>query len=129
MAKFELYHPILTPHYQLNWLTNFKVKDINALRQTVNPNESMIETANYINREMSTVMNDRALTWGVGDKQTDHFLGIVTLTPANDTSEKAELTITRVNDDDQALVEEIKTYMAEFSKNQLLNTHLVIKLK
>ncbi|GAT18283.1 hypothetical protein IWT5_00556 [Secundilactobacillus silagincola] len=129
MAKFELYHPILTPHYQLNWLTNFKVKDINALRQTINPNESMIETATYINREMSTVMNDQALTWGVGDKQTDCFLGIITLAPVNGTFETTELTITRVNGNDQTLIDEIKTYMTEFSKNQLQSSQLSVKLK
>ena len=69
MTKFELYHPILTPHYQLNWLTQFKVKDVNTLRRRLTAHESMIETANYVNREMSTVMNDQALTWGISNKQ------------------------------------------------------------
>ncbi|MCH5462368.1 GNAT family N-acetyltransferase [Lactobacillus sp. LC28-10] len=129
MSKFELYHPILTPHYQLNWLTNFKVKDVNTLRRTMNPSETMIETANYINREMSTVMNDQALTWGIGDKQKDNFIGIVHLAPVNGSFKSAELTITRVNNDDQTLIEEIQTYLTEFSKNQLQSSQLTLKLK
>lgn len=129
MSKFELYHPILTPHYQLNWLTNFKVKDVNKLRQTINPKESMIETANYINREMSTVMNDQALTWGIGDKQQDNFIGIVHLAPVDGNFKSAELTITRVNEEDQTLVDEIQSYLTEFSKNQLQSNQLTLNLK
>lgn len=129
MAKFELYHPILTPHYQLNWLTQFKVKDINALRQRINPNETIIETANYINREMSTVMNDQALTWGVSDKQQDNFIGIVNLAPSDQQVNEALLTITSVTPADQTLANEIQAYMSEFAKNELQTSHLTVKLK
>ncbi|GAT17836.1 hypothetical protein [Secundilactobacillus silagei] len=129
MAKFELYHPILTPHYQLDWLTNFKVKDVNALRQAGHPTESMLETANYVNREMSTIMNDQALTWGVSDKQQDDLLAIVNLAPANANFKKAQLTITQVAKDNQSLVEEIETYMTEFAQNELQSFQLLVNLK
>ncbi|MFC6255133.1 GNAT family N-acetyltransferase [Secundilactobacillus hailunensis] len=129
MAKFELYHPILTPHYQLDWLTNFKVKDVNALRQTINPKESMLETANYVNREMSTIMNDQALTWGVSDKQQDDLLAIVNLAPADDQFKKAQLTITQVTKTSQSLVEEIENYMTEFAQNELQSFQLIVSLK
>ncbi|GAX04781.1 hypothetical protein IWT25_00074 [Secundilactobacillus pentosiphilus] len=129
MAKFELYHPILTPHYQLNWLTQFKVKDINALRQRLNIHESMIETATYVNREMSTVMNDQALTWGISNKQQDDFIGIVNLAPGDNHFKTAVLTIIRVNEDDQDLVAEIQAYMTKFAKNQLQSSPLETKLK
>ncbi|WP_203649892.1 hypothetical protein [Secundilactobacillus yichangensis] len=129
MAKFELYHPILTPHYQLNWLTQFKVKDINALRQRINPSETMIETANYINREMSTVMNDQALTWGVSDKQQEDFIGIVSLVPVNHHFDETLLTITRVTQDDQTLVDEVQAYMSEFAKNELQSSHMTVRLR
>lgn len=118
MAKFELYHPILTPHFTLDWLTQFKVRDINVLRQQTVPGESIIDTANYVNREMSTIMHDRALTWGVGDKQSDDFRGIVHLVPGTD-NEPAQLTITPVGDDTDELVSEIQTYMKDFSNNAL----------
>lgn len=129
MSKFELYHPILTPHYQLNWLTHFKAKDVNDLRQKINPHETMIETANYINREMSTVMNDKALTWGISDKQTDQFMGIVKLAPLTDHFKETLLTITNVSEDNTMLVSEIRTYMTEFSKNELHSEQLKIELK
>jgi len=129
MAKFELYHPILTPHYQLDWLTNFKVKDVNALRQISQPTESILETANYVNREMSTIMNDQALTWGVSDKQQDDLLAIVNLAPANANFKKAQLTITQVAKDNQSLVEEIETYMTEFAQNELQSFQLLVNLK
>lgn len=32
MNKFELYHPILTEHFALDWLTHSKVRDIFELR-------------------------------------------------------------------------------------------------
>lgn len=128
MAKFELYHPILTPHYQLDWLTNFKVKDVNALRQISQPTESILETANYVNREMSTIMNDQALTWGVSNKQQDDLLAIINLAPVTAHFKKAQLTITQATKENQFLVEEIENYMTEFAQNELKSFQLVVNL-
>ncbi|MTV82040.1 hypothetical protein [Secundilactobacillus folii] len=129
MAKFERYHPIMTPHFTMDWLTQFKVKDINLLRRQTVPNETIIETAKYVNRQMSTVMHDQSLTWGVAEKQTDVFRGIVQLTPSSRASSSAQLTIVPMTKPDDELVNEIQTYMAGFAKNTFgsSQTELIIK--
>ena len=32
MQSFEKYHPIMSVHYTMDWLTTFKIKDIFQLR-------------------------------------------------------------------------------------------------
>lgn len=129
MAKFELYHPIMTPHFSLDWLTQFKVKDINALRQRAVPGESMIDTASYVNREMSTVMHDQALTWGVAEKQSANFRGIVHLIPHTSEATTAQLTIIPVKQPDDALVSEIQTYMRDFTSQNFNQSTLQLTIK
>ncbi|GAB6092787.1 GNAT family N-acetyltransferase [Furfurilactobacillus curtus] len=81
--QFERYHPIMTAHYVLDWLTMYKVKDIFALRhdETVaamigrNVDADLMTTTTYVNRTMSQVMNNEALIWGIGDKLTQQYLG------------------------------------------------------
>ncbi|GAA3600638.1 hypothetical protein [Secundilactobacillus similis] len=126
MAKFELYHPILTPHYRLDWLTQFTVKDVNALRQQRFPNETLLETATYINREMSTVMHDQALTWGIQDKVTEAFNGSATLSKTDDGLGLLSLTLT-TDADRSALIHDLVTYMNDFSRSELGATQFAVQ--
>ncbi|WP_054700591.1 hypothetical protein [Secundilactobacillus odoratitofui] len=128
MAKFELYHPIQTPHYQLDWLTQFKVKDINTLRQQTQPAETIIQTANFVNRVMSTIMHDQALTWGVSFKQSGEFAGIVSLNPIEEGWTNAELNVSPVKTDATDLIAEIEAYMTQFAQNQLGTQHLKLNI-
>lgn len=83
MAKFELYHPILSAHYRLDWLTTFTLKDVYALRadaalaaQSNRPVASSIQdAAKTLNRAMLAVMENRALLYGIGDRQSGALLG------------------------------------------------------
>ncbi|WP_054659182.1 hypothetical protein [Secundilactobacillus kimchicus] len=56
MAQFEKYHPILTAHFQLDWLTQFRVNAINELRIKNGHHEGIVETADFVNRQMSQIM-------------------------------------------------------------------------
>ncbi|MCX2455106.1 GNAT family N-acetyltransferase [Lacticaseibacillus nasuensis] len=83
MAQFEQYHPILSAHYRLDWLTTFKLKDVFALRhdaqaaaQSDRPvATSFEEAARTLNRAMLDVMNNNALLYGIGSRQTGALLG------------------------------------------------------
>lgn len=124
MAKFEMYHPIYTEHYQLDWLTQSKVKDINALRRKRHPNESMIQTANDVNRQMSVIMHDQKLIWGIEDKQ-QRFLGIAALSPQDDSWNKAQLSLELLASNPQ-LASELETHFKAFSQNEFGSQSLTV---
>lgn len=87
MAKFEKYHPLLSVHYQLDWLTLYKLKDVARLRADRTQaalsgrerDQSVEDTARYVNHSMRLVMSDQALLYGIGDRQTKEFLGSICL--------------------------------------------------
>ena len=72
MNKFELYHPILTEHFALDWLTHSKVRDIFELRHDPeiakasdrDIDATIEDTTTYVNQMMRVVMNNEALIWG-----------------------------------------------------------------
>lgn len=84
MNKFELYHPIFTDHFLLDWLTMSKVKDVFELRNDAviaeqsgrQIDQSIEETTKYVNNMMRLVMNNEALIWGISTKENRDFLGI-----------------------------------------------------
>ncbi|MCT3028080.1 N-acetyltransferase [Pediococcus parvulus] len=83
MERFEKYHPILTTHYTLDWLTATKVKDIYALRHDTeiaamsgrHVDADINETVAYVNKTMRNIMHNDSLLWGISDRKTDEFLG------------------------------------------------------
>lgn len=92
--EFEKYHPIMTAHYVLDWLTTYKVKDVFTLRHDAMVAQAsgrpvdadIMATAAYVNHMMSLVMNNNALVWGVGDKVTSDYLGTFMLWDVTETS-------------------------------------------
>lgn len=126
MAQFERYHPIMTAHYQLDWLTQFKLTDINQLRQQTNAGETVVETADYVNRQMSTVMQNEALIWGIQDKARQQFNGIIGLTQLNDTPDTATLLLDLTPDADAAqVVRELGDHTAAFADKELHRQTLI----
>ncbi|KRM71715.1 GNAT family N-acetyltransferase [Lacticaseibacillus brantae] len=83
MASFEKYHPIMSAHYTMDWLTSFTVKDIFALRhdQSVatgsgrQADAQITDTVTYVNQAMRLVMSNQALLYGIEDRLTQAFLG------------------------------------------------------
>lgn len=87
MASFEKFHPVLTAHYTLDWLTQTPVKHVDELLSkpyfsTVAAEKmpaEILETVRDINHIMQKVMNGHELTWGVTDSATGDFKGIITI--------------------------------------------------
>lgn len=102
MKKFEFYHPILTDHYGLDWLTKTKVKDIFALRSQAQiaqleqraADQELTDTVAYVNQVMRLVMNNQALVWGITRRVDQQFFGIVGLTEFTADSKQATLQFT-----------------------------------
>jgi hypothetical protein len=87
MTSFEKFHPVLTAHYTLDWLTQTPVKQIDDLFSqpvvtTVKAEQlptAILETVKRVNRVMQKVMNGTELTWGITDSRSQIFIGIVTI--------------------------------------------------
>jgi RimJ/RimL family protein N-acetyltransferase len=83
MKTFEGLRPIITEHFYLDWLSHFKLKDVFAFQQISNPSITITITSNFINATMKDIMQRQALVWGVQDKQSQQFIGIVGLANLN----------------------------------------------
>lgn len=127
MSQFEKYHPILTAHFELDWLTQFRVNGINQLRRQNGHDESMIETAEYVNRQMSAIMKDQALIWGIGRQNKDVFIGLFGFNLINRSQSTAQLVLEITHHADKArLFEELIPHMMTFAKAELQLTHLTV---
>ncbi|KRL62823.1 hypothetical protein FC85_GL001688 [Lentilactobacillus diolivorans DSM 14421] len=99
MTSFEKFHPVLTSHYTLDWLTQTPVKQVDNLY--TNPNIStvaaeklptqILDTVKRINHIMQKVMNDKQLTWGVTDSNNQTFVGIITISGFDHPNQIGEL--------------------------------------
>ncbi|KRK89624.1 hypothetical protein FD17_GL001217 [Lentilactobacillus sunkii DSM 19904] len=87
MLSFEKFHPVLTAHLTLDWLTQTPVKSIDDLfskpsittaKAEKMPSE-ILDTVKNINHIMRLVMNGKELTWGMTDSNSQAFVGIVSL--------------------------------------------------
>ena len=87
MKSFEKFHPVLTSHHTLDWLTQTPVKLVDDLysKKTITtikaekmPNE-ILDTVKNINHIMQRVMNGQELTWGMTDSNSNQFVGIISL--------------------------------------------------
>jgi len=82
MQSFEKYHPIMSRHYNLDWLTNFKLKDVLTMRhmrdiaiaQDRPIDNEITESAHFVNRAMALVMSNRGLLYGIGTRGQDDLL-------------------------------------------------------
>lgn len=87
MISFEKYHPIMSLHYTLDWLTNSNLKAVHALRANRQQAElsgrkvdvDIPATAHYINQSMRLVMSNQALLYGITDRATKQFVGSICL--------------------------------------------------
>lgn len=83
LAIFEKYHPIMSVHYTMDWLTLFKAKDVLTMRQNQEiataqgrpVDKNIADTAHFVNRAMALVMGNQALLYGIRDRQTDELTG------------------------------------------------------
>lgn len=122
MAQFEKYHPILTAHFQLDWLTRFRVNAINELRIKNGHHEGIVETADFVNRQMSQIMKANALVWGIGDRESDNFLGLFGFHPIDLTNQTGEIVL-ELSDKSQSagnfIFTELLPHMMAFANEEL----------
>ncbi|GLB46543.1 hypothetical protein WR164_05220 [Philodulcilactobacillus myokoensis] len=76
-ANFSSLHPFFTNHYKLDWINQFQIKDVLRFLRTIFPTVTPDGVANYINQSMKSIMQNQKLIFGIGDKKTDHFLGMI----------------------------------------------------
>ena len=128
MKRFELYHPIMTKQFNLDWLNKFTVKEINPLRANQDVAVSAGRTADFdleatvkfVQDAMRQVMNNQSLIWGIARRSTKEFLGEFSLLNY-DADERAmelhyELLPAAQN---QGVMSEILAHMIEFSFKEL----------
>ncbi|WP_057769228.1 GNAT family N-acetyltransferase [Lactobacillus selangorensis] len=137
MIPFEAYHPMMTEHVQLNWLTAYPLKDIYALRSNTEiaqqndrePDHDMKETAYYINHTMQTIMANQALTWGFSQRTTHQFIGLIEL--ADFMAERTQATLHYEMSLDRQNTEELNElfqYVVAFAQRELNLKQLSITL-
>lgn len=86
MPSFEQLHPVLTPHFRLDWLTKFPVKEIihefslapTAQTNLTIPNQPL-EVVAFVNQTMRQVMAQQELTWGFAALDNPSFLGFISI--------------------------------------------------
>lgn len=115
MAIFEKYHPLLSAHYTLDWLTTSKLKDVYTLR--ADPvqaalsaravDDSPTSTAHYVNRAMHAVMGNQALIYGVTARAPHAFVGSVALVHFDAERTHARLQVETLASDPEAFYAEI----------------------
>jgi hypothetical protein len=116
VAIFEKYHPLLSRHYTLDWLTAAKLKDVFALRQDATQaalsgrerDDTITATARYVNHAMRLVMANQALLYGISDRRSQTFVGSVCLWQFDKAHTQAQLRLeTAPGQDPVALYAEI----------------------
>ena len=70
MSSFEGYHPLLTPQFRFDWLTQFRLKQVAALTH-----QELAATAEWVNHTMRQTMGRTALTWGIERRATHKLVG------------------------------------------------------
>ncbi|WP_024746685.1 GNAT family N-acetyltransferase [Levilactobacillus namurensis] len=70
MSSFEGYHPLLTPNFRFDWLTQFRLKQVSQLTH-----QDLAETAEWVNATMRHTMARTALTWGIERRATHKLVG------------------------------------------------------
>lgn len=101
VVAFEKYHPLLSTHYTLDWLTASKLKELHALRADAiqaalsdrETDAAFTQTARYVNHAMRLVMSNQALIYGVTDRQTHALAGSVALLAIDPQLTQAQLQV------------------------------------
>ncbi|AVK63989.1 GNAT family N-acetyltransferase [Lactobacillus sp. CBA3606] len=130
MTKFEKYHPLLTPHYTLDWLTKVRVKNVLTLYQQMSNAQTpptILTTADQLNQTMREIFHDQKLVWGISTRPTDQFIGQAGFDPIDLTAKTAVLTVTVLTAHHQiAVLTEIYQRLIAFAWHELHLTHLTV---
>ncbi|KRO16261.1 GNAT family N-acetyltransferase [Lacticaseibacillus saniviri] len=137
MAIFEKYHPIMSAHYTLDWLTTFTVKEVFALRHDATiaqqsgreVDTDLTATVHYINRSMHLVMSNQALLYGIKDRETNQFLGSFCIWNFDQDLSQAQIRFELLPEvQHQGVMSEVLARMVEFAFVELGLNQLVAEL-
>ncbi|PIO82287.1 hypothetical protein BSQ39_01270 [Loigolactobacillus backii] len=133
MTIFEKYHPIMTAHYTLDWLTGSNIKEIFALRHDKSiaqaadrqPDSTIMDTARYVNSAMGRVMRNEMLIWAIQDRKSNTFLGTFELGPFSETTISASVHYELLAQfQRQGVMTEVLQHIVQFSFEELKLTEL-----
>lgn len=129
MAQFEKYHPILTPHYALDWLTKARAIDVQRLyADNTNAPVPITTVATTINQTMRAIFRDQKLVWGVSDRASDAFVGQVGFDPIDMTTHQATLQVSVCPDyQTAATLQELYQRLVAFGTAELKLTTLTVQ--
>ncbi|WP_125768012.1 hypothetical protein [Lapidilactobacillus wuchangensis] len=94
MEQFEKYHPLLTEHYTLDWLTTTSLKEVHQLLPKISSSyawQNFSQSAQFLNQTMLTIMRNQQLVWGITRRSENTLVGVASLT--HFTSEQVQLTL------------------------------------
>ncbi|UQS82209.1 hypothetical protein MOO45_00500 [Bombilactobacillus folatiphilus] len=74
MPNLQIFHPIITAHFELNFLSYLPGQIIQTFLQT-----DIAQTSAFINRAMQQIMRNQAITWGVLAKKSRQLIGLITI--------------------------------------------------
>ena len=130
MSQFEKYHPILTAHYALDWLTKSRAIDVFHLYQLSGTTPlDMPTTATQINQTMREIFRDQKLVWGVSDRSSGQFVGQAGFDPIDTTTHRARLRLDLLPANEQpAALTELYQHLVAFGTTELALTRLTVQL-
>ena len=100
MTSFERFHPVLTPNFQLDWLTESPIKAVHALytdRHTYQTADiptapgAILETVKSVSQTMQQVMRQNELTWGITQTNNNQLVGVIKILNLNRTPDAAKI--------------------------------------
>lgn len=123
-----MYHPMMTAHYALDWLTIFSLKDIHELltnevvakqaQKTIVDN--LDQTVSYVNGAMQAVMKNQKLIWGVSDHELTRFMGVFELGPFDQDQKSADIFFALLPQyQKHGVMSEILDYITKFAFQEL----------
>jgi hypothetical protein len=133
MQNFEKYHPIMSRHYTLDWLTAFKLKEIYALRRELDVAEAqqrpvdadITVSAHFVNRAMALVMGNQALLYGIRSREEDTLLATFGFYGFSTDRQCATVRMANAANADNAVLSEILPRMVGFAVHELGLSRLV----
>ena len=134
MPSFDQFHPILTPNFTLDWLTQSPIKDIDKLFESpksiksagfgTNPS-TILQTVKIVSTTMQKIMNQQELSWGITATKSEKFIGQISI--INPKNPLKESTIEFILDKPSSLNEPLSRTVS-FIKDHFETKKIIINL-
>ena len=79
VQKFAAYHPLLTEHFTLDWLTTTPLKKIQQTFRAIPTFQQQAQDyaglTQALNQTLTAIMANQKLVWGISQRQGQRFIG------------------------------------------------------